>query len=718
MSHLDCLFNPDSVALIGASADPFKYGYWTAKSLIDHNFQGELYFVSKTKAPTLLGKKPYPSILDIQGPVDLAVIGVSIRFIVDTFKECVQKGVKAVVIVTTGFGEAGEEGKSVETELLALARKHNVRMMGPNCMGMFNADKNLNTSIVDLAPGPISLVLQSGNFAIDINVNARSRGLGYSKWATIGNQRDLRFFDFIRHIKDDAATRVLLLYMEGLFVDSVEDGRRFLEEARDASQNMPLVGIKIGRSQAGARAAASHTGSLAGSEQVFDAALKQCGVLRLDSSGELLDVAEAFCKCPIPKGNRIAILTDGGGHGVMATDVAERFGLEVPVLSEKTQQQLREILKPHCPIKNPVDLAGTPESDLWVFDRCLQVLLEDPDIDGVVVVGLYGGYADLSDDFAALENQVADSLVARTKASGKPVTMHSIYHSQAPDCLAAISRGGIPVYAGVEAALRGMGALYAHDRIRRRMAEIQSEKALALPAERKERVQALISRVKDTGRTALVEPEALEVLSAYGFELSDYRMADTRKAAEAAFEAFDRPVAMKIVSPDILHKTDAGGVRLNLADAASAAQAFDDILASARKYNPSADIHGVLITPMAEAGIECILGSSFDQTFGPTVMFGLGGIFVEVLKDVAFRVAPIGRSSAREMVSQIKGYPLLNGARGQRPVDQGALARALERLSLLVAEQPDIAEVDLNPVLAHEQGMTIVDARIILHGEV
>lgn len=716
MSHLDCLFNPDSVALIGASADPFKYGYWTAKSLIDHGFEGELYFVSKTKAPSIFGKKPYPSILDIEGPVDLAVIGVSIRFIVDTLMECVEKGVKSVVIVTTGFGEAGEEGKAVEAQLLDIARKHNLRMMGPNCMGMYNADRSLNTSIVGLEPGGISLVLQSGNFGIDINVNAQGRGLGYSKWATIGNQRDLRFFDFIRHIKEDAATRVLLLYMEGLFVDSVQDGRRFLEEARDASRNMPLIGIKIGRSQAGARAAASHTGSLAGSEQIFDAALKQCGVLRLDSSGELLDVAEAFCKCPIPSGNRIAILTDGGGHGVMATDAAERFGLQVPVLSEQTQQRLREILKPHCPIKNPVDLAGTPESDLWVFDRCAQVLLEDPDIDALVVVGLYGGYAGLSEDFAALENQVADSLVARVKASDKPVTMHSIYHSQKPDCLEAISRGGIPVYASVEAALRAMGALYAHDRTRRRMAEIQAEKALPLPADRKQRVAALIDRVKAAGRSCLVEPEALEVLAAYGFDLPGHRMADSRETAVAAFEAFDRPVAMKIVSPDILHKTDAGGVRLNLADADSVATAFDDIVAAARAYKPEADIHGVLIAPMAKAGIECILGSSFDQTFGPTVMFGLGGIFVEILKDVAFRVAPIGRSSAREMVSQIKGNPMLNGARGQRPADKDALAEALERLSLLVAEQQDIAEVDLNPVLAHEQGMTIVDARMVLKG--
>lgn len=718
MTDLTPLFRPQSVALIGASSDTKKYGYWTAKSLIDNNFTGDVYLISKTAAADILGRKPYASIKDVPGPVDLAIIGIAPKYILPVIRDCVEKGVKAAIVVATGFGETGPEGKALEHEMLAIARQGGMRVMGPNCMGLFSAPVSLNASIIDLEKGHMGLVLQSGNFGIDINFSAKPRGLGYSGWATIGNQIDLRFADFVEYLGQDDATRVVMLYMEGLRVSSVQDGRDFLEKARRTTLKKPVTVIKIGRSEAGARAAVSHTGSLAGSEQIFDAALQQAGVLRVDSPNEMLDLAEAFSRCTPPKGNRIAILTDGGGHGVMATDMAERFGLDAFVLSETTQQQLRGILKPHCPIKNPVDLAGTPEADMWVFDRCAEALLADPDVDGLVIVGLYGGYCDLSEEFRQLEMDVAQSLVKRAAASDKPVVMHSIYQAQWPESLTYIKEHGFPVYSSIDAAMRAMGALVGFNARQEKIREELAAPPPGLPADRLPKAQAIFDAARSQGRVNLVETEAREVLRAYGFTLPRHELAKSAGEAAALFAEIDSAKAvMKIVSPDILHKTDAGGVVLHVDSESKARAAYETLIANAARYDAKADIFGVMVTPMLAGGVECIIGSSYDATFGPTIMFGLGGIFVEVLKDVSFRVAPVNAPEAGRMIREIKGYPLLEGVRGKAGVDVAALTGAVSKLSHMVTELEDIAEVDLNPVFATENGIDIVDARIVLRRE-
>ena len=716
MSDLTHLFRPKSVALIGASSDTKKYGYWTAKSLIDNKFTGELYLISRTAATDILGYKPYASLSDVPGPVDLAIVGVAPKYILPVIQECSDKGVKALIVVSTGFGETGPEGKALEQSMLAIASKSGMRIMGPNCMGLFSSPVSLNASIIDLDKGHMGLVLQSGNFGIDINFNAKKRGLGYSGWATIGNQIDMRFADFVEYLGQDAATRVVLLYMEGLRVSSVNDGRDFLERARQTTLSKPIVAIKIGRSEAGARAAASHTGSLAGSEKVFDAALNQAGVIRVDTPNELLDVAEAFSRCKPAKGNRIAILTDGGGHGVMASDTAEHFGLDAFVLSDVTQQKIREILKPHCPVKNPVDLAGTPEADMWVFDRCAEVLLADPEVDGLVIVGLYGGYCDLSEEFSQLEMDVAKSLVERAAKSDKPVVMHSIYQPQRPESLKYIMDNGFPVYGSIDAAMRAMGALVGHNVRQEKIKEELAASPPQLPADRLPKAQAVFDVVRSQRRVNLVETEARDILSAYGFNLPPHGLAKNADEAAELFSKIGRGKAvMKIVSPEILHKTDAGGVYLNVDSEVKARETYDALIANAKHYNAAAEIFGVMITPMLSGGVECIIGSSFDPTFGPTIMFGLGGIFVEVLKDVSFRVAPVKAPEARRMIREIKGYPLLEGVRGKKGVNVPALAETVSKLSCMVTELKDVAEVDLNPVFATEDGVDIVDARIVLH---
>lgn len=715
MSQLNALFTPGSVALVGASTDPKKYGYWTAKSMIENQFQGDIYMISRTRAKDILGYPPYASVLDVPAEIDLAIVAIAPAHIISVMEQCAEKKVKAVIIVSTGFGETGEEGKAIEEKILSIARKSDMRIMGPNCMGMFSAGVSLNASIIDLDSGPLSLVLQSGNFGIDINFNAKTRNIGYSNWATIGNQMDLRFHDFVDYIREDKKTKALMLYMEGLRVASESDGRNFLEAARKTTLTTPIAAIKIGKSAAGARAAASHTGSLAGSETVFDAALNQAGIFRVETPAQLLDVAQAFATCFPARGNRVAVLTDGGGHGVMATDLAEINGLEAPVLSQVTQEKLKDILMPHCPIKNPVDLAGTPEADMWVFDRCAKVLLEDPDVDGVIIVGLYGGYADLSEEFRVLENQVAQSLVKRIKSSGKPVVMHSIYQARQPEALKIIADGDVPVYAGIDSTVRAMGALVAYEQTKQILAEELNTPPVELPADRKEKVEALIASVRAAGRINLVETEARDMLKAYGFDLPVHHLATTADAAAQFVAELDGPAVMKIVSPDILHKTDAGGVLLDIDTPESARTAFETLKSNGLTYDPNAEIFGVMVSPMLSVGVECIIGSTWDTTFGPTVMFGLGGIFVEVLKDVAFRVAPVNKPEARRMIREIKGAPMLDGVRGANGVDKESLITAICRLSRMVVELDDIAEVDMNPVFAMENGLAVVDARIVLH---
>lgn len=713
MSDLTPLFKPKSVALIGASANTTKYGYWTAKSLLEGGYKGRVYLITRSGGE-ILGHETYTDISKVPGDVDLAIIAIAPKYILPVIEQCSAKGVKVGIVVSTGFGETGEEGKKLERKMLATARRGGMRLMGPNCMGMYSAAASINASIIDLAPGNMSLVLQSGNFGIDINFNAKQRNLGYSCWCSIGNQLDLRFSDFVSYIADDEETRVLLLYMEGLRKESEADGRNFIEAARRTSLRRPIAAIKIGRSAAGARAAASHTGSLAGSAKVFDSALKQCGIVRCDSPNELLDVAETFVKSKPAFGRRVAVLTDGGGHGVMATDFCEKYNLEAPVLSEETQNRFRAVLQPHCPIKNPVDLAGTPEHDMWVFDRSLEILLDDPDIDGVIIVGLYGGYKDLSDEFAKLEMDVAKSMADHIARSGKPVVMHSIYQPQHPESLQYLSEHGVPLFDSVQTAVRAMGALVEYSQSRRQLQEEMDAPAPDLPADRMEKANEIFAKVRSEGRVNLVEPEARAVLDAYGLKQAPYYLATNAAEASEYWKKLSAPAAMKIVSPDILHKTDAGGVCLNVRSAEEAAAAYDRLVANGLKYRPDASIFGVMLTPMLPGGVECIIGAIQDSTFGPVIMFGLGGIFVEVLKDVSFRVAPVRMPECLRMIQEIKGAAMLGGVRGKKPCDIPALARTASTVSYMVDELRDIAEVDLNPVFALENGLAIADARIVL----
>jgi len=599
---LGFLFEPSSVALIGASPNPLKWGGWMAKQLTECGYKGDIYFVS-TKGGVVFGRETYKNIQDIQNPLDLAIIGIPAHFVADAVKDCVKKGVKVIIIITAGFGETGEQGRRVENELVRIASKGDARIIGPNCMGVYNAAISLNTSALRLPAGFFAFLTQSGNFAMDVNYGVRQRGLGYSKWVSFGNQVDVRFWEYLDYVKDDPNTKVILMYMEGLYVDSVKDGREFLKIAKETAKNKPMVAIKIGTGAAGVRSALSHTGSLAGSNEIYDAALKQVGIIRVLNSFELLDIGEALSKCPLPQGNRIAILTDGGGHGTTGSDAAERYNLEVPILSHETQEKLKKILPPQGSTQNPVDFAGGAEADLWNFARCSEVLLEDEGVDGLVIVGQYGGYAlDLSAEFAELEQRVAEEIVNLLKRYNKPIINHTMYAPNRPKPLQTFSEGGIPVYACVETAMMSMSALVERKNYLDKLREIEKEKPIRLPQDRINKVKTIIDKIKDARRTNLLETEAREILKTYDVPMSDFRLAKSKEEAARIAREMSYPITMKIVSPDIIHKSDAGGVKLDLKDENDVEKAFDEIMKNAKAYKTDAEINGVLVSPMETVG--------------------------------------------------------------------------------------------------------------------
>ncbi len=708
-SDLSALISPRSVALIGASPNPMKWGGFMSKRLVESGYNGDIYLVA-TKRGEILGRQTYGSILEIEESVDLAVIGIPARFVPDAVRECIQKGVKGIVVVTAGFGETGEEGRRLERELVEMARKAGTRIVGPNCLGIYNPSIGLNTTPLSFPTGYFTFLTQSGNFAMDVNYSLRNRGLGYTRFVSLGNQMDVSLEECLQYMKDDPDTKAVLLYMEGL-----KNGREFLRVAKETTRNRPTVAIKVGTSAAGMRAAASHTGSLAGSSEVYDAALKQVGVIRVFNSYELAYVAEALARCPLPKNNRIAILTDGGGHGVMGSDAAERLGLEVPVLRTETQERLKSFLPPQASTRNPVDFAGGAEADLWNFVRCSEALLQDEDVGSLVIVGQYGGYGiDLASEFFELEEKVSRRLTELVGEYGKPILNHTMYEPSRPKSLRILSEGGIPVYPSVEMAMKSLSALVEYREYLERLREEDQEQPISMPEDRVRVAREVIREVRRSGRVNLVETEAGEILRAYGLPLPASKLARSGQEAVAIAEEVGFPVAMKVVSPDIIHKTEAGGVKLNVTSKSSAAEAFSEIVRNAHAHGDKVRVFGVMVTPMARSGIETIVGMTTDPTFGPTLMFGLGGIFVEILKDVSFRVAPVTEIDARRMISEIRGFPVLKGVRGQKPADIDALADVIRRVSALVTEIPEIAEMDLNPVFAYEKGVCVIDTRIIL----
>ena len=704
---LERVFNPRSVAVIGASEVPGKAAERRTRSLIQGGYRGDIYLINP-KRSELFGRKAYPNITAIEKEVDLVMIVVAPKFLVPAVADSVKMGAKGIIIITAGLGETGEEGKKIEAQILQESAKAGAYVIGPNCSGMFSASARVNLlGVPPLKEGSISVLAQSGNVIDSLTHYAGVRGVGFSKIISLGNAIGVSFPEYIAYLKDDPNTKAVMIYLEG-----IKDGNRLVQVARETAGEKPVIALKVGRSKAGARAAASHTGSLAGDALIVDAAFRQAGIVRVGNVDELFDMAHAFSTCPIPRGNRVAILSEGGGDNSIAADNAEIHGMEVPVFSRETQERMKPFLLEGMPASNPIDYGGTAEENPHMITECVRVCMEDDQVDGIYLTGFFGGFKDIiAPHVAELEEQTSRDLVGLVNEKKKPIFVHTSFAREPIKSLEILKAGGVPVFESSERAAQCLSALMKFGLNRERFGAVR-----LLEAERKERpeVKAIFRSVQEEKRSSLLETESRELLGAYGISLPQAEFVRGAKEAAGVSVGLGFPLAMKVVSPDIVHKSDAGGVKLNLRDEKEVERAYEEIMEKALTVTTKERVLGAMLSPMVPRGRECIVGMIRDEQFGPVIMFGLGGIFVEVLRDVSFRVVPVTEQDMDEMIREIKGYRLLTGIRGERAKDIGAVKEILTKLNRIALDNPEIREIDLNPVVVHEKGASIVDSRVIL----
>ncbi len=691
---LQALLHPQSIAVIGASADFNKINGRTLKALVDKQYAGRIIPVNP-KYPTLLDLPCYPDIPSIPGTVDLAVVAVPAKHVPDTLRQLGRKGVRAAVVFSSGFSEVGGDGVKLEADLRQAIRDSGVRILGPNCLGLVNVAENVMATFsqFSLGPtpdGPAAFVTQSGALGTATAGTARKRGLNFGYFVNTGNEVDLQFVDIMRAIVAEDRIKVGAGYIEGL-----KNGPGLLEVAEDAmARAKPLVLTKVGRTRAGAKAIASHTGSLAGEDAVFDGVIRQRGIIRARSDEQILDFVDVFSQCALPAGKGIGFITRSGGAGALMADRAEEIGLDVATLSENTVAALRKVVPAFGSTSNPVDITAQGLVNPALMRDSLKILLSDPKVDIAIV------WLSFTDKYAEITVQ---SFVEAKAQTDKPFV---VCWMGIPDIAAKLMREhGIPFLRSAEPAVDAVAALARYAEARRNwLADAPARAALTLP------VPAL-----PAGKGAVASLEGQILLQSCGVATAAAKLAKSADEAVAAAEALGYPVVLKIESPDILHKTEAKGVALNLKDAAAVRTAFERLVANAKTYKTDARIAGVLVQAMAQGDVELVIGLKRDPTFGPVVMVGLGGVLIEVFKDVVFRAAPVTEAEALRMLDELKSRVLLDGVRGKPPVDRAALARMVSAVSRFgAAAGPRLAELDLNPVLAGPQGATAVDWLMLL----
>jgi len=705
MNDLAYIINPKSIAVVGASNRPGSVGLAVFKNMLQAGYKGVLYPVNPTSR-SILGVRAYPKIADIPDEVDLAVVIVPAQKVLGVADEAAKKGIKGIIVISAGFKEIGGHGVELEKKLVAFVKSHGIRLMGPNCLGIINTHPEvcMNASFSRRQPkaGNIAFISQSGALCTAVLDSASGRNIGFSKFVSFGNKGDINEIDFLSFLKDDPDTEVILMYLE-----DISDGHRFIKVAREITleAGKPILAVKSGRSEEGARAAASHTGSLAGSDATYDAIFLQGGIQRVESVNELFHYTQAFSLQPLPKGNRIAIITNAGGPGIMATDAAVRHGLELATFTEETHTRLREHLPPTASIHNPVDVIGDATHER--YEAAIRVILDDEGVDSVIIILTPQAMTDIL--------ETAEIITHVSKNTSKPILSSFMGLVDISEGVRYLEQHGVPNYFFPEAAARAMASMA---RFSQRIETRKSakRKILHISADRDKATVLISEYLKDAEKCYLPEKESAKILECYGFPLLKSRVVRDISEIDAAIEDIGLPVAMKIDSRDIVHKTDAGGVRLKINSAEDARQSYEDIIKNAMKYNSTARIDGVLVEQMAKGGVEVILGATRDPRFGPMCMFGLGGIFVEAMKDVTFRLAPMEEISAEIMIRSIKAYRVLQGVRGIPPSDIEAVKDCILRLSQMVTDHPEINELDINPLIVYAEGKgcVVADSRAML----
>lgn len=693
----DIFFNPNSVAVIGASEKP---GVGKAIfSNIVQGYSGKIFPITPSNQK-VLGITAYKSVLDVPENIDLAVIATPNRIVPQVIEEVGKKKIKGVIIVSAGFKEVDENGARLEKEVGEIGNKYGTRIIGPNCLGIMSLSKTniMNATFLKITPasGGIALVSQSGAICAATVEDAIAQGIGFSKVISMGNKVDMDENDVLELLADDEETKVIVMYLE-----DIHDGRKFMEIAKmiTKEKKKPILVLKSGRTPEGAKAAMSHTGALMGADETYDALLTQSGVIRVDTMQELFELSTAFSKQPVPPLNGgVAIVSNAGGPAIISTDSCSKYGLRMANISS-SQSEISKIIPPHGSARNPVDIVG--DADFNRFEKVLKEVLSNENVSAVVTMCTPSATLDYND--------LARTIIKTSKEYGKTMLASLMGLAEGIENKKILSDGGIPHFMYAEPAIRTLEAMFRYSK----WIERDDPKPKEFEVN-KTKVKTVFERVKKDNRTSLLEEEGYEVLKAYGFSTPKNYLATNEEEAIKSSEDIGYPVVMKIVSPDIIHKSDSGGVKIGIRNQEQARKAFNDILNNVKNYKSDATINGVLVQEMVETAKETILGAKRDPLFGPLIMFGLGGIYVEILKDVIFRLAPINIEDAKEMIKSIKTIKLLKGVRGENPSDIEGIIESLQRLSQLITDFPEIEEFDMNPLLVLEKGKGVraVDVRI------
>ncbi|QSG05676.1 acetate--CoA ligase alpha subunit [Halapricum desulfuricans] len=695
MGNLETLFSPERVAVIGATETEGAVGRSVMENLLD-GYEGDVVPINPN-ADEVFGLEAYESITDVDG-VDFAVVVVPPQIVNAVLEEAGEAGVRDVAVITAGFGESGSEGAAREQEMREIAEEYGINLVGPNCLGVISTSIGMNATFTTKSAleGSISFMSQSGAFISAVLDWSSDHNIGFNDVVSLGNKAVLDEVDFIEHWGDDPSTDVILGYLE-----DIENGREFIDSAREVTKDTPIVVVKSGRTEAGASAASSHTGAIAGSERAYEAGLKQAGVIRAESVQELFDYASILEGQPLPDNDEIAIVTNAGGPGVMSTDAVGDSGLQMASFADETLEALEESMPEEANIFNPVDVLGDAPAER--YEQALDIVLEDPNVGSAIVVA-----SPQTIDFRDL----AEVIATKQQEYGTPIAASLMGGETARNAKDIIDEVGVPTYFDPARGVKSLDALREYSEIKTTDYDVATDFDVD-----RERAREILERTKER-ETNKLGIEAMDLLDAYGIPTPDGAIVSDKQAAVDAAEEIEGNVVMKIVSPDILHKSDIGGVEVNV-PIEEVASTYDDIISRARNYQPDANILGVQVQEMADldAGTETIVGMNRDPQFGPLVMFGLGGIFVEVLEDATFRVAPVSEGEASEMIDEIDSAPLLRGARGRDPVDEASVIETIQRISQLVTDFPQILELDINPLVATPDGVEAVDIRATIDHE-
>ncbi|MEK7653163.1 MAG: acetate--CoA ligase alpha subunit [Patescibacteria group bacterium] len=690
-NNLNNFFHPKSIAVIGASAHEGKVGNDIVRNLIK-SFSGKIYPVN-LKEKTVEGLQAYSSILNIASAVDLAVIVIPAQFVPQAVEECGEKKCQNIIIISVGFKEIGRAGEELEKQIAELVKKYGIRVLGPNCLGYISTNPKIDASFGRSFPkaGNIAFASQSGALGTAVLDMAQAQHLGFSYFVSMGNKLDINELDLLEYFYADKKTKVILMYLE-----NIADGQRFMEIAKKVSQKKPIIILKAGKTEKGSRAVSSHTGSLAGAAEAYSAAFKQSGIIEAEYLENFFDFAEGFSLQKMPSGNKVAVVTNAGGPGVLVTDVLPQYGLELADLSPSIIKKLKANLPEAASVINPVDVLGDAKADRYGF--ALELLIKEKNIDAAIVV--------LTPQKMTEIKETAQTIGQISKKTKKPIILCFMGEAEIDKNYAVFKEYSLPQYNFPLQAVKVLGQML--ECRKRQESGVEEAKGNQLAKDKKSRETA----GKILEKSILTEVDSREIFSLFDFPLHRAALAEIKEEALVVAEKIGYPVALKVVSPDIVHKSEAGGVKLGVKNREELSQAIDEMKRGLSRSKPAPKIDGYLVGEMVK-GLEVIIGMKRDPQFGPLIMLGLGGIYTEVFKDVTFRIAPFGLAEAKKMIKELKIYPLFSGARGQKPLDVNALARILVKLGDFSLLFESVKEIDFNPVMVKEDGAVIVDVRII-----